>query len=131
MVARFGENSCWEAKEVRVRHDCSFWKSIQKMRESFWKFIRFNLGLGREIPFWEDMWIGEVPLKTTFKNIYSLAVEPKGRVVDSYDVNGNIWNPGLRRNLNDWELAELGSLLGLLNDFRPNPSLCDNWEWSL
>lgn len=66
-----------------------------------------------------------------FKNIYSLAVEPKGRVIDSYDGDGNSWNLDLRRNLNDWEFDELGRLLVLLNGIRPSPSLCDSWEWSL
>lgn len=49
-MGRFGEISSWQAKEVRVRHGCGMWKSIQKLRVNFWNYIRFNLGSGREIP---------------------------------------------------------------------------------
>lgn len=50
-MARFGEISCWEAKEVRGRHGCGLWKSLQKVQKKFWSFIRFDLGSGREIRF--------------------------------------------------------------------------------
>lgn len=90
VVARFGEISCWEAKEVRVWHGCGIWKSIQKVQDSFWNFIWFNLGSDREICFGEDRWIREFPLKVSFQNLYSLAVDLKGRVVDSFNEAGNI-----------------------------------------
>lgn len=60
------------------------------MRDCFWKYICFNLGLGREISFREDKWIGEVPLKVLFRNLFTLAVDPKGKVVDYFDEAGNI-----------------------------------------
>lgn len=131
VVARFGEVSCWEAKEVRGRHGRGLWKSIQSVRECFWKFIRYKLGSGREISFWEDKWIGEVPLKVLFRNLFSLAVDPRGKVVDHYDEVGNIWNPCLCRNLNDWEMNELGRLLELLEGSSLNSCLEDSWEWIL
>lgn len=28
VVTRFGETSCWKAREVGVRHSCGLWKSI-------------------------------------------------------------------------------------------------------
>lgn len=71
-------------------------------------FIHFNLGSSREIHFGEDRWIGKVPLKVSFINLYSLAVNPKRRVVDFFDEVGNIWNPCLQRNLNNWEMNDLG-----------------------
>lgn len=45
MVARFGVKSDWESKEVKVRHGCGIWKSIQRVQAIFWNFIRFKLGL--------------------------------------------------------------------------------------
>lgn len=69
---------------MNVRHGCGIWKSIQKLRVNFWNYIRFNLGSGREIRFWEDRWIGEVPLKVAFKNLFSLVADPNGLVVDFF-----------------------------------------------
>lgn len=51
VVARFWEVSSWETKEIRVWHGCELWKSIQKVKDIFWKFIRFKLGSRKEIWF--------------------------------------------------------------------------------
>lgn len=104
-----------------------FLKSIQKVRENFWSFIRLELGSGREIRFWENRWIREVPLKVAFSNLFSLAVNPRGLVLDFFDERLNIWCPGLRRNLNDWEVEELGRLLQLIDRYKPNLARRDKW----
>lgn len=103
------------------RHGCGLWKSIQKMREEFWSFIRFD----------EDKWIGEVPLKVAFCNLFSLAVNPRGMVLDSFDERLNTWCPGLHRNLNDWEVEELGRLLQTIDGYKPNSVKEDKWVWTL
>lgn len=43
-----------------MRHDCGIWKSIIKVKETFWRFIRFQLGYGHNINFWNDLWIGRL-----------------------------------------------------------------------
>lgn len=63
-----------------------------------------------------------MPLKESFRILYSLAIKPLDRVVDSYDGVGNIWVPRLRRNLNDWEIREVTRLFRLLEGIRSNPS---------
>lgn len=67
-------------------------------------------------------------LKESFRRLYSLAFEPFGRVVDSFDVVGNVWVSKLRRNLNNWELGEMMGLLRVLEGVRPDPSQSDGWE---
>lgn len=101
MVARFGEISGWEAKKEKGRHGCGLWKSIQKMFEVFWKYIRFNQGSGSEISFWNDRWIGESTLKESSRMLHSLAVDHLVRVMNYYYSMGDIWVPRLHRNLND------------------------------
>lgn len=73
--------------------------------------------------------MGKVPFKDSFENLFSLALDPSGLVVDSFDVLSNSWVPRLCRNLNDWELDKMCSLLGLLNGSRPDPLVGDSWEW--
>lgn len=101
-MVRFGVHSGWESKEVRVRHGCGMWKSIMKVREYFWKFICFKLGLGLVIKFWEDPWVGEIPLNEEFGGLFSLVMDTKVIVADSFDFRHLVWNPRLRRNLFDF-----------------------------
>lgn len=60
------------------------------MLDIFWKFIQFKLRSSWEIHFWEDRWIGEALLRESFRTLYSLAVDHKGRVMDSLDDVQNI-----------------------------------------
>lgn len=64
-----------------------------------------------------------------FRNLYSLAMDPMGRVFEAFDEESNILRPWLRRNLNDWEIDDFGSLLALLEGIKPNPSMGNSWEW--
>lgn len=50
-MARFGEESFWESKMARDRHECGIWKSIMAGNEGFWKFIRFRIGSSEKISF--------------------------------------------------------------------------------
>lgn len=131
MVARFGERSCWEAREVRVRHGCGIWKSISAIKEMFWKYIRFHLGSGVSIRFWEDIWVGDSPLKDNFLNIFRLALDPRASVSNCFDASRWVWDLGLCRNPNDWEVGELIRMLGLLGNFEPIHNGLDRWIWIL
>lgn len=93
------------------RHGCELWKSIKKVKDIFWKFICFQLGSAREIRFWEDRWNGDSPLRDMFRNLYSLATDPMGRVFKAFD-ESNIWKPWLCHNLNDWEIDDFGRVVG-------------------
>lgn len=110
------------------RYGCSLWKSIHKVF-FFFKFICFKKGLSRNTSFGEDRWMEKVPLKESFTTLFSLVVDSRVLVAESYDVLGNLWVPRLHRNLNDWEMGELCSLLSLLDGLKLNPSLRVDWEW--
>lgn len=99
------------------------------MREVFWNHICFKMGLGNDIRFWEDRWIGEIPLKVSFRSLFTLTIDHRERVVDSFDVGENIWMPRLFRDLNDWELDELYRLLSFFEGSKPNPSWVDGLDW--
>jgi len=58
-------------------------------------------------------------------------VDPNEKVVDSFDETSNNWRPCLRRNLNDWEMDELGRQLELFESIRTNPTMGDRWEWTV
>lgn len=85
-----------------------------KVKNEFWKFIRFNLGSGQEIKFWEDVWVGESPLKEEFSGLFSLVTGKKATAADSFDFEGSVWNPRFRRNIFYWEIKELFRFFSLL-----------------
>lgn len=126
VVARFVERSCWKAKAVRGRHGCGIWKSISAINEMFWKYIRFHLGSGVSI----RLRISS-PLKDNFLNIFRLALDLGTSVSNCFDVSRRVWDLGLRRNPNDWELGEFIRMLGLLGNFEPNHNRLDRWIWML
>lgn len=89
------------------------------------------MGSGREIRFWEDLWVGNAPLKDSFRILFGLTLNPFSLVKDSFDFERNIWIPQLHTNLDEWEMDELDRLLCLLESIKLNPNLVDNWVWGL
>lgn len=84
-MTKFGEKFCWESRDVRGRHGCGIWKSILAVKQIFWEFIRFKLGDGENIRFWLDVWVGDVPLRVTFPNIFKLALDSSALVANCFD----------------------------------------------
>lgn len=54
-----------------------------------------------DIKLWEDRRVGEVPLRESFRILYSLAVDPMVSVAELFDTVFNSWMSRLCRNLND------------------------------
>lgn len=111
VVVQFGEQSVWESNVSHGRHGCGLWKSILKVKESFWRFISFQLELGHDICLWQDPWVGELPRKDRFTNVFSLVDDKWGSTFCLFDFKVNVWSPWIRRNLHDWEIGEFGNLL--------------------
>lgn len=130
-MARFGKKSRWESNVVRVRYGCGMWKSINALRYMFWNHICLKVGFGREIKFWEDRWVGDVPLNDTFSVLFGLTLDLGGMVNEFFDYDRNCWSPRFRQNFNDWEMDEMCSLLRVLNGIKLNNSLVDDWRWVL
>lgn len=80
----------------------------------------------KKIHFLEDRWVGEVPLKDSFRSLFSLAIDPKEFVVNTFDDGGNVWMLRLHRDLNEWELDEWYNLLSLLDGLKLDPNVVDS-----
>jgi len=52
------------------RKGSQFWKGVMKMRKKLKWGATFKVGNGKNVLFWEDTWVSEVPLKLTFPKIY-------------------------------------------------------------
>lgn len=78
IVAKYGSTSVWDPKDVRGSHGTDIWKSILKVKKRFRESIRFSLGAGEDIQFWEDAWCGPSALKVDFNSIFSIAIVQSG-----------------------------------------------------
>lgn len=54
------------------------------------------------------------------------------RVIDYWQPSGNggCWNVDLRRNLNDWEVEEMGTLIGMIDPISLRPDIKDRLIWN-
>ncbi|KAE8681880.1 hypothetical protein F3Y22_tig00111300pilonHSYRG00005 [Hibiscus syriacus] len=104
--------------------------------DSVGDFLRSNsklqIGNGKSISFWNDVWADEVPLKIIFLRIYVLSINKGGEVIEfgSYGSSGWEWNVQTRRNLSDWELDQWLALMTKLKDFKLSELVEDSLSWS-
>ncbi|KAE8725177.1 hypothetical protein F3Y22_tig00009009pilonHSYRG00196 [Hibiscus syriacus] len=93
---------------------------------------KIQVGNGRSIEFWNDIWANNSTLKEQFPRIYALSINKTGKVVDfgCYDNNCWSWNICLRRNLCDWELDQWISLMTLIDNIVLIDAVDDFLIWS-
>ena len=53
-------------------NDSPFWKGIMRVKDDFFKHISFTLGNGQGIRFWEDPWLGDVPLSAQYPMLFNI-----------------------------------------------------------
>ena len=64
----------WDAGLVSRSSYRSPWKYISSLYEEFHQMVRFRVGDGRRIRFWEDVWWGEEAFSTQFADLYRLSL---------------------------------------------------------
>ncbi|KAE8734648.1 hypothetical protein F3Y22_tig00000738pilonHSYRG00149 [Hibiscus syriacus] len=94
--------------------------------------MRLKTGKGNYVQFWNDVWLGEVPLKIQFPRLYVLSSNKSGKVMEFRVNNGAgwVWDIQMRRNLADWEVEQLLQLISMLNNISISPCEEDCWIWS-
>ncbi|KAL4346365.1 hypothetical protein GQ457_17G012800 [Hibiscus cannabinus] len=123
-LSSFGRNTSW------------FWKSIIRplldAEDCFTKKLRFILGDGKSINFWDDVWIGSNSLKVAYPRIYALSSRKEGKVVEfGSKLNGFWeWNIPLRRRLFDWEIETWERFINALDVASRSLESKDCLRWS-
>ena len=54
-----------------------FWKGLHAIKKWVKNSVAYQLGDGRKIKFWQDVWCGQVPLRVCFPLLYSCCEEPE------------------------------------------------------
>ncbi|KAE8735716.1 Replication factor C subunit 1 [Hibiscus syriacus] len=93
---------------------------------------KIQVGNGRLIEFWNDVWVNDSTLKNQFPRIFSLSTNKWGKVVEfgCFENNCWVWNIQLRRNLCDWELEQWITLMPLIDNIVLIDSVDDFLAWS-
>jgi hypothetical protein len=84
--------------------DSPFWKGLMKVKSDFFSRGFFNVGDGSSVRFWEDVWLGDVPLSQQYPSLYNIAQHRD--VLVSTVLAQNPLNITFRRGLNDHKYME-------------------------
>jgi hypothetical protein len=91
-----------------------FWKSLHKVKHLFkWGPIH-RVGNGKITQFWNYVWISEVPLRVSCRNLYNIC---RDKDISVEACARNDWNFGLRRMMGETEMAEWTNLMHYLQNF--------------
>jgi hypothetical protein len=52
--------------------DSPFWKGLMRVKSNFFKRGKFKIGDGSRTRFWEDVWLGDVPLAQQYPSLYNI-----------------------------------------------------------
>ena len=109
----------WEVHVLAYK--CSaIWKGITSVKDKFMRNIRYHVGSGKKILFWQHTWVGDGPLALKFPDLFRCALERQAEVeryIDRPGRGGQIsWSLTFRRNLEDHEETQFISLLDILRD---------------
>jgi len=75
-------------------HDSWWWRDIRKIcgggcKENWFDGnIRWNIGIGNKINFWDDLWLGEIPLKDKYPRLYTNSILKIAKLGDAEYWNG-------------------------------------------
>jgi len=69
---------------------------------------------GESTLFWEDVWLGEIPLRLEFPKLFQFCSK-QGTTISEFWENGE-WNITFRRSFGAAEIADWESLMGKLQE---------------
>ena len=121
----------WCTALSREPHGVRLWKHISKGWDHFSKYVRFEVGEGRQLRFWHDLWCGETILREAYLDLYRIARDKDALVANHIQVCNDTthWSLGFIREAQDWELDSISSLLNLLYSTKVKGSGGDTICW--
>jgi hypothetical protein len=108
-----------------------FWKGVVKVRWKLKWCSTSQVGDGRQTRFWEDTWLGRVPLKLIFPGLYNISDRKNDLVSDCYKQGE--WVTKFRRSFGPEDVAQWADLLSMLNivELQRDGVERDKFRWCL
>lgn len=125
---------CFNGWDTKVATRVAFrspWKFISSCLQEFHKHVRFKVGDGLRIRFWEDIWVGNSTLVDWFPLLYRVAGSKNKSISSIRNSNFFIRLGGFLKNLNERELEQVSNLINLLDSVYLRPSRVDKRVWHL
>lgn len=120
LQAKYGkERFGWSCRWPSGLTGCCLWKGIWSNWVDFFRLVRFKVNKGDRVRFWPDVWCSREPLRDLFPACFSLASSKDGTVAEHL-IRLSVfcsWDLKPMRNLNDWEVEEMGRLLDVLDSY--------------
>lgn len=93
--------------------------------------IKFEVGSGTRIRFWNDRWCTNRCLMLESPSLFSIARNKDAKVTYCCvpSENGGAWRVDLRRRLNDWEIGDMTNLIEMIDHVRPQQEVEDTMRW--
>lgn len=110
------------------------WKAISLLYDVFLRHVRYGIGRGVSVRFWKDVWCGSSQLEEVHPAVFRVASSKESSVAKHIKRTWSSidWLLCPRKNLNDWEVGDVASLLQSLEMAQVgDPEEDDCWFWSL
>jgi hypothetical protein len=109
----------WASKMPTGTYGVGLWKFIRSGWNKFSRMLKYEVGDGTRIRFWDDVWCIDSPLKSAYPELYRIARAKDAFVADNFQCRGNSihWEVTFSRLAQDWELESFSSFLELLYSF--------------
>ena len=120
MLVKYGAlEGGWTSKMLTGTYGVGLWKFIRAGWNKFSRMLKFEVGDGTRIRFWDDVWCIDGPLKSAYPELYRIARVKDATVADNFQCRGNAihWEVTFSRLAQDWELESFSSFLELLYSF--------------
>jgi hypothetical protein len=87
VMTKYGSSdNGWTSRMPKGPYGVTLWKYIRLGWDKFYHLIKFEVGYGTKIKFWDDVWCGDEPLKNSFLELYCIAFEKDAYVSDHINI---------------------------------------------
>ena len=117
VIVKYGSmEGRWTSKVPTGAYGVGLWKYIHNGWDNFSRLLKFEVGDGSRIRFWDDVWCMDGTLKDAFPDLYCLARVQAAFVGDNFQYQGGFvhWEVTFSHLAQDWELKSFSSFLELL-----------------
>jgi hypothetical protein len=131
--AKFGSlQAGWCSLDPPGSYGVGLWKFIRKGWSLFRRHTKLIVGNGSRISFWDDLWVGEMPLKDAFPGLYDIVCDKSSLVAEhlSLEYEPFQWDVRFIRAAHDWEVDDLATFFALLYSVRIDCDAEDKLWWS-